>query len=429
MCAFINYIKQSPSVGHMNINEFSCKERFLRYVTYDTQSSEESLTIPSTEKQKILGQLLLKELQELGINAQMDEHGYVYATIPSNTNAPVPPIGFIAHMDTSPAVSGKNVRPIIHENYQGADIILPKDNQRLCVSENPILQTLIGHDIITSDGSTLLGADDKAGIAAIMDAASLLMRHPEIVHGEIKIAFTVDEEVGRGIEKFDLKKFGATYAYTVDGDTVGDIEVETFNADKFKITITGHSTHTGYAKGKMINATRIAAAFIDALPKDRWSPETTEGREGFVHVNTISGSEEQAVMTMVTRDFVEEELRANELQIRELLDKTIAQYPGAKYTLKVIAQYRNMKKIIDQHPIVLANALEAVKRAGFTPNTKIVRGGTDGCALSYRGIPTPNMFCGEYNFHSKTEFVSVQDMQATVKTIIEICKVWAERSG
>lgn len=409
-------------------DRFACKERFLKYVVYDTQSDPDSKTFPSTMKQKVLLKELLLELKNLGVKAEMDKYGYVYARVSSNTNKDVPPIGFIAHVDTSPEVSGSGIKAIIHQNYKGGDIILPKDNQIITVKNNPDLESMIGFDIITSDGSTLLGADDKAGVACIMSAIEYIVRRPDIKHGNIMIAFTMDEEIGAGLTNFNIKKFGAKYAYTVDGDTIGSVESETFNADKMIITFDGKSIHTGYAKNKMINAVKIASQFIEYLPKNNWSPETTENDAGFVHVDSINGSADSCKVTMLIRDFNEYKLVDYENRLKKLLDKTIINYPDAKFSVEIVKQYRNMKTILDKKPQVMEYATTAMKRIGIKPDVKKIRGGTDGCKLSYMGIPTPNLFCGEHSFHSRTEWVSVQEMELAAKTIVEICKVWEEKS-
>ena len=406
---------------------FTCKERFLRYVKIDTQSDDNSNTSPSTEKQKVLLKILMSELKKMNIDAKIDNRGYIYAKFKSNTSKRVPAIGFLAHVDTSSASPGANVLPIVHQNYNGKDITLPKESQTVKVCENPDLKKMIGHDIITSDGSSLLGADDKAGVAAIMDAVNFLVKHPQIKHGDVMIGFTTDEEIGRGVENFDIKKFGAKYAYTLDGESLGDIEYETFNADKLIINITGRSTHTGYAKGKMINSMKLASEFISNLPK-KLSPEHTNGMKGFIHVSSISGNEESTDITMLLRDFDEKKLSVYHSMIKNMLDTTIKKHKGSRYTIERVRQYRNMKKIIDKNPRVIKYAIKAMKNIGITPCIKRIRGGTDGCNLSYMGLPTPNIFCGEHNFHSKTEFVSATDMKSAVMTIIGIIKTWEENS-
>lgn len=409
--------------------KFTCSERFLRYVKVDTQSDEESKTFPSTEKQKDLSKILVKELRDLGLeNAHMDEWGYVMASIPSNSEKNVTPIGFISHVDTSPAVTGKNVNPIVHKNYQGGNIVLPKDGQIIKEEENPILREMIGCDIITTDGSTLLGADNKAGVAEIMDAANYLVKHPEIKHGAIKICFTPDEEVGRGADKFDVEKFGAKYAYTVDGQDKGEVETESFSADGVTIKFFGKNIHPGYAKGIMINSLKIAASFIDSLPKDKLSPETTEGREGYVHPHVVNGTEELTTVKMIIRDFETKKLKEYESLIKDLAQKAVEKYPGAKVEVHVTEQYRNMKEILVKHPEVEQNAIEAMKRLNLKPIMHPIRGGTDGSRLSFMGLPCPNIFAGEQSYHSKTEWVAVQDMEMAVKVIVEISKIWEEKS-
>ncbi len=405
-------------------------DRFLNYVKFDTQSSEESDTYPSTEKQKELGRYLVKELTELGLkDIEMDEYGYVFATLPANVDYPVPTIGLIAHMDTSPEVSGANVNPIIHENYDGSDIVLPGDPEQVLKPEmNPALKDCIGKDIITTDGTTLLGADDKAGIAEIMGAIQYLIEHPEIKHGKIRVAFTVDEEVGNGTKYFDLKKFGADYAYTIDGESAGEIEDETFCADTAKITIKGVNVHPGYAKGKLINGIKIAAEIIERLPKDTMSPETTEGREGYLHPHAIKGGVELTEIVFLVRDFTVEGLKEKEEFLQKLCDEMNKKYAPATATLTVEESYRNMKYKIDEDPKVVEYAIEAVKRAGLKPKRSLIRGGTDGSRLSYMGLLTPNIFTGGHNFHSKKEWICIQDMEKAVETIVNLLQIWAEKS-
>jgi tripeptide aminopeptidase len=412
-----------------NSYQFTCVERFLKYVTYDTQSDENSETFPSTDKQFILLRDLAKELKTLGLaDAHMDENGYVMATLPSNSEKAVPTIGFIAHVDTSPAVSGENVKAIIHRNYQGGDIALPKDGQVIRAVDNPDLAGMKGFDIITSDGSTLLGADNKSGVAEIVDAIHYFLKHPEVKHGEVKVCFTPDEEVGRGAEKFNVQKFAARCAYTVDGQTRGEVETETFSADAMTITFFGKNIHPGYAKNKMINAVKIGARFMEALPKDTLSPETTEGREGYVHCYSFNGNEEETVLKFIIRDFDAEKLKEFEQYLEKLANETAAQFPGARVTCSVVEQYRNMRYILDQHPEVSDNAIEAMRRLGIEPILSAIRGGTDGSRLSYMGLPTPNIFAGEHSFHSKTEWVAIQDMEMAVRSIVTIAQVWEERA-
>ncbi len=406
-------------------------ERFLRYVKIDTQSDPESSAYPSTEKQKDLSRLLVEELKEMGIeDAHLDEFGYVYATIPSNTAKKVPVICFCAHVDTSPDCSGKNVNPIIHKNYRGGNIVLPADtSQVLTPEDHPELLNQVGNDIITADGTTLLGADNKAGVAEIMDAAYFLMTHPEIKHGTIKILFTPDEEIGRGVDKVDLKKLGADYAYTMDGETAGHIENETFSADMVTVEINGFSVHPGYAKGKMESAIKIAAAIIDSLPKNHSSPETTEGREGFVHPVSVSGTIEKTIIKIIIRSFETEKLKELETMIESIIKKLMMAFPKSFYNFTVTEQYRNFKEVLDKYPQMIEYAVEAVKRAGVKPHLTIIRGGTDGSRLSFMGLPCPNIFAGEHAFHGKHEWVSVQDMQKAVETIIHLCMVWEEKSN
>ncbi len=410
--------------------KFTCVERFLKYVKYDTQSDEESTSFPSSEKQLVLSKDLVEELKQIGLkDAHLDENGYVIATLPSNTDKDVPVIGFIAHVDTSPAVTGANVNPIIHKNYQGGDIILPNDtSQVIRVDQNPLLKDMIGFDIITTDGTTLLGADNKAGVAEIVDAMNYLITHPEVKHGTIKVCFTPDEEVGRGTEKFNVQKFGAKYAYTVDGSTRGEIESETFSADAVVIKFIGKNIHPGFAKGRMVNSMKIAAKFLDSLPKDSFSPETTEKREGFVHPNSINGNEEFTTIKFIIRDFVTEKLKEYEDYLKDLAEKTVKEYPEAKFEFQVIEQYRNMKYVLDDHPQVTDYAIEALNRLNIKPIMNPIRGGTDGARLSYMGLPTPNIFAGEHSFHSQLEWIAIQDMEMAVKNIIEIAKVWEEKS-
>jgi tripeptide aminopeptidase len=403
-------------------------DRFLRYVKIDTQSDASSETFPSTAKQKDLGRLLVMELQEMGINdAHLDEYGYVYATIPATTDKDVPVICFCSHMDTSPDASGKGVKPIVHTNYQGQDLVLPDDpSQIIRVDEHPHLKDQIGNDIVTASGTTLLGADNKAGLAEIMDAAHYLIQHPEIEHGAIRILFTPDEEIGRGVDKVDIEKLGARFGYTVDGEQRGSLEDETFSADGATITIHGVSAHPGFGKGKLENAVKIAGEILSTLPKDRLSPETTEGREGFIHPVSVNGIAEKATIQFIIRDFTEAGLEQHEAVLRGAMDAVIAQYPGSRAELAIKEQYRNMKKVLDQHPEIVAHAKEAIRRAGMEPIASSIRGGTDGSRLSFMGLPCPNIFAGEHAFHSKHEWVSVQDMEKAVEMLVNLAIVWAE---
>lgn len=413
-----------------NKKEYTVLERFLRYVKFDTQSSETSESFPSSEKQKVLGKVLAEELKEIGMkNVELDEFGYVYAELPSNSSKDVPSIGFLAHMDTSPEVSGANVNPILHKNYQGGKIVLPKDpTQVIDPDEHPDLKEQIGNDIITADGTTLLGADNKAGIAEIIDAMHYLIQHPEIKHGPVKVCFTPDEEVGRGTEKIRLDRFGAQYAYTIDGESLGEIENETFCADTVIITIQGFNCHPGYAKNKLVNAIKIAAEFIEQLPKDKLSPETTEGREGYVHPYVLNGGVDSTTIKILIRDFEENGLKEKEEFLKQLAEKVIGKYKKASYKFEVQESYRNMRYVLDKHPKVVEYALEAVERAGVKPKLNIIRGGTDGARLSYMGLPTPNIFAGEHAFHSRLEWISVQDMQKAVDVIINLIQIWEEKS-
>ncbi|MGZ4035867.1 MAG: peptidase T [Bacteroidia bacterium] len=405
-------------------------ERFLKYVKIDTQSDPSSATCPSTEKQKDLGKILVAELLEMGItDAHMDEYGYIYATIPANTTKKVPVICFCSHMDTSPDCSGKGVNPQVHKNYDGKDIVLPNDRSQIIkVAEHPSLLKQIGNDIITTDGTTLLGADNKAGVAEIMDAAHHLMKHPEVKHGKIRILFTPDEEIGRGADKADMKKLGADYGYTIDGEELGHIENETFSADGVTINIHGVSTHPGFAKNKMESAIKIAGEIISSLPKDKMSPESTEKKEPFVHPLAISGGIEETKLQFIIRAFDEEGLTSQEAFLKELTDKIMKKYPNSSYDFIVKEQYRNMKQVLDKNPDIVNNAMEAIRRAGVEPVLSSIRGGTDGSRFSYMGLPCPNIFAGEHAFHSKHEWVSVQDMQKAVATIVNLCMIWEEKA-
>jgi tripeptide aminopeptidase len=405
-------------------------ERLLRYAVIDTQSDPASPTCPSTAKQKDLGRLLAAELKELGLaDAHLDEYGYVYATIPANTTKRVPVICFCSHMDTSPDCSGKDVKPQLVRNYQGGDITLPGDTAQIIrVAEHPELQKQIGNDIVTTDGTTLLGADNKAGVAEIMDAARFLLANPQIKHGTIKILFTPDEEIGRGVDKVDIKKLGADFGYTMDGETAGHLEDETFSADAAVVTIQGVSAHPGFAKGRMEHAIKIASAIVDRLPKDTCSPETTEGREGFLHPTNISGTLESATLQFIVRDFTEQGLKQKESLLEDIVRDVIKDYPRSSYKIEVKEQYRNMKVVLDRHPEIIENAMEAIRRVGLKPIKSSIRGGTDGSRLSFMGLPCPNIFAGEHAFHSRLEWVSVQDMEKAVQTIVHLAMIWEERA-
>ncbi len=404
-------------------------DRFLRYVVIDTQSDAGSKTQPSTDKQKNLSRLLVSELLAMGLSdAHLDEHGYVYATIPSNSDKAVPVICFCSHVDTAPDFTGTDVKPQIIRNYGGGDIRLPGDPQQVIrVSDHPALADQIGNDIITTDGTTLLGADDKAGVAEIMTMAQFLVDNPTVRHGDIKILFTADEEIGRGVDKVDLKKLGAQFAYTVDGETAGHIEDETFSADGVEITIQGVAIHPGFAKDRMENAIKIAGAIIDRLPKDI-APETTEGKQGFIHPVGITGSMEKASLGFIIRDFDDAGLESKEAMLEAIVKDVMTGFPGSSHTFTVKHQYRNMKVILDRHPEIMDNAMEAVIRAGLAPVRGSIRGGTDGSRLSFMGLPCPNLFAGGHAFHSPLEWVSRQDMESAVKTLVELAKVWEERA-
>ena len=408
---------------------YTVTDRFLRYVVIDTQSDATSRTQPSTEKQKDLSRVLVEELLTIGLkDAHLDENGYVYATIPSNTDKQVPVICFCSHVDTAPDFTGTAVKPQVLNNYTGGDIVLPGDTSRIIrVSEHPELMNQIGNDIITTDGTTLLGADDKAGVAEIVAAAQYLVDHPEIKHGTVKILFTPDEEIGRGVDKVDFDKLGADFAYTMDGETAGTIEDETFSADGVDIEIRGVAMHPGFAKDRMENAIKIAAAIVDRLPRDQ-APETTEGRQGFVHPTNVTGSMEKAAISLIVRDFDDKGLAEKEAMLEAIVKDVMKGFPGSSYSFTVKEQYRNMKVVLDRHPEIVDNAVEAIRRAGMEPVRGSIRGGTDGSRLSFMGLPCPNIFAGGHAFHSPLEWVSRQDMEKAVRTIVELVQVWEERA-
>lgn len=408
---------------------FTVTERFLRYVKIDTQSDPNSPTCPSTEKQKDLSRLLVQELKAMGIaDAELDEHGYVYATIPSNSEKKVPVICFCSHVDTSPDCTGANVNPQVWRNYAGGDIVLPNDKtQVIKFAEHPALKDQAGNDIITTDGTTLLGADNKAGVAEIMDAAHFLMTHPEVKHGKIRILFTPDEEIGRGVDKADMKKLAADFGYTIDGETLGHLENETFSADGVTITIKGFPTHPGFAKDKMENSIKIAAEIISRLPNDK-SPETTEKKEGFIHPVSVNGILDEVKIRFIIRAFSTQGLYDLEDELKRIAESVMKSYPKSSFEFAVQEQYRNMKEVLDKFPHVVDHALEAIRRAGVEPHLSSIRGGTDGSRLSFMGLPCPNIFAGEHAFHSKQEWVSVQDMQKAVQTIVHLAQVWEEKS-
>ena len=410
--------------------DYTVLERFLRYVTIDTQSDPNSATTPSTAKQKDLARLLVAELRDAGLaDAVMDENGYVYATLPATSAKKVPVVCFCSHMDTSPDAPGDGVKPQVHRNYRGGDIALPADrSQVIRFAEHPALRDQIGNDIVTADGTTLLGADNKAGLAEIVDAMRFLAAHPEIKHGTIKVLFTPDEEIGRGVDKADLTRLGADVAYTIDGETAGQVEDETFSADGATVTVQGVPAHPGFAKGAMENAVKIAARIIDNLPRDACSPETTSGKDGFIHPLSVNAELDRATLKFILRDFTTAGLKDKAAILERAVKAALAEFPRSSYTLTVKEQYRNMKEVLDRHPQIVDHAMEAVRGAGLAPKKSSIRGGTDGSRLSFMGLPCPNIFAGEHAFHSRLEWVSVQDMQAAVRTIVHIAAIWEEKA-
>ncbi|HEY0432787.1 MAG TPA: peptidase T [Chitinophagaceae bacterium] len=412
-------------------HSFSVEERFLRYAAIDTQSDAQSLSAPSTEKQKDLGRLLVSELHHMGItDAEMDDYGYVYATIPATGSEEVPVICFCAHVDTAPDCSGTDVKPIVHRNYHGQDISLPDDPlQVISVKEHPYLQKKIGDDIITASGKTLLGADDKAGVAIIMDLAQYLVKHPGTRHGKIRILFTTDEEIGRGVDHVNLEKLGADFAYTLDGGELGSFTEETFSADGAVITFYGISSHPGFGKGKLVNALKVAGAFLDLLPRAEFSPETTEDRDGFVHPVRIEGMAEKATVEFIIRDFITANLKLHEMRLEQFAKQAVGKFPGSSYGFQVAPQYRNMKEVLVAYPKIAEYAEEAMKRTGVLFKKESARGGTDGSRLSFMGLPCPDIFTGEMAFHGKHEYISVQDMQKSVEVLINLVQVWHERGN
>ena len=403
-------------------------ERFLRYVRFDTQSDPESATYPSTQKQLELSRLLVQELQQLGLqDAMLTEHGYVLATLPGAEGAPT--VGLMAHVDTSPDAPGGGVEPMVHRLYDGSPVMFSGDPRLvLDPEEHPELAARTGHDLVTSDGTTLLGADDKAGVAEIMGAVAWLARHPDVRHAPVRVAFTVDEEVGRGTEHLELELFGADVAYTLDGSGRGAIEIESFSAQEVEITIRGRSSHPGTAKGKLVNSVKLAAELLAALPRDGLSPETTEGREGFVHPTRIRGIAEETTLSFIARDHDDARLDEHVALLRRLADELVEREPRADVSVQVTEQYRNMRRAIDEHPRVVEVALEACRRAGVEPRFELIRGGTDGSRLSERGLPTPNIFTGGQEYHSLREWASVQDMAAAAATVVELVKAWADEA-
>ncbi|MES2689099.1 MAG: peptidase T [Bacteroidota bacterium] len=404
---------------------YTVAERLMRYVQIDTEADPESSTTPSSAKQKNLSELLVQELKQIGIaDAEMDEFGYVYATVRSNTDKKVPTVCFCSHVDTAPDCSGKDVKPVLHRNWDGSDIKFTDDGSLvLSIKDHPYLKERIGDDIITASGKTLLGADDKAGVSIIMCVAQLLTAHPEIKHGDIKILFTPDEEIGRGVDKADMKKLGADFGYTLDGGERAHLEGENFSADGCTVIFNGVSAHPGYAKGKMVNSQKVAAYFINSLPAGELSPEATEGYEGFVHPVAVSGGLEQTKVQFIIRDFETAKLAEHENRLKELAQKAVDAFPGSSFNLTVKEQYRNMKEVLDKNPHVMQVAQQAYKNAGLTPHITNIRGGTDGSRLSFMGLPCPNIFTGEMAIHSKLEYVSVQDMQKAVDVCLEIAKI------
>jgi tripeptide aminopeptidase len=404
-------------------------ERFLRYVTIDTRSDEHATTTPSTPGQWLLLRLLVEELKDIGLSdVSIDEHGYVMATIPATSpKRDIPTIGFIAHVDTSPEMPGHGVKPIVHERYDGRDLVLPDDpSVALRAADNPALLAQIGNAVVTASGLTLLGADDKAGVAEIVAAAEHLVTHPEIPHGAIRIAFTPDEEIGRGADHFDVRGFGAICAYTLDGGGVGELEYESFSADAITLTFRGFNTHPGYAKGRMVNAIRVAADFIGRLPRTSMSPETTEGYEGYLHPYQMQAGADRTVVKVLVRDFATPALADKEALVKQIARDVVAAHPGSSFEAVVEESYRNMREILERHPQVVDYARDAIRRAGLEPVEHPIRGGTDGSRLSFMGLPTPNLFAGEHNFHSRLEWVSAEDMDKAVEVIVRLCERWSE---
>jgi tripeptide aminopeptidase len=407
---------------------YTCVERFLRYVQIDTQSNPQSSSSPSTQKQKNLSKLLVDELLAMGVkDVELDDYGYVYATIPANTDKKVPVICFCSHVDTAPDCSGTHVRPIHHKNYDGKDIGLPDDpSQVLSIREFKYLEEHAGNDIITASGTTLLGADDKAGVAEIMDMANYIMTHPEVKHGVIKLLFTPDEEIGKGTANLDMAKLGADFGYTLDGGELGTLEDETFSADAAIITVHGVIAHPGYAKDTLVNALKIAGEILAALPKEEFSPETTEKRQGFVHPVRVEGLAEKATLEFIVRDFTREGLQANAARLQAIAEEILQKHPKAQMEFKVTEQYRNMKEVLNQHPQVVSFAEEAYKRSNLTVRRQSIRGGTDGSRLSFMGLPCPNIFTGMQGIHSKKEWIGVRDMKKAVEVMVNLVQVWEE---
>jgi tripeptide aminopeptidase len=409
---------------------YTCADRFIGYVQVDTQSNPQSNQSPSTEKQKNLSKILVEELQAMGISdAALDEFGYIYATIPSNTDKKVPVICFCSHVDTAPDCSGTDVKPILHNNYDGKDITLPDDTtQVLSVDEFKYLKEHIGESIITASGNTLLGADDKAGVAEIMDMANFLMTHPNVKHGTIRLLFTPDEEIGKGTANLDMKKLAANFGYTLDGGELGTLEDETFSADGVTITVHGVIAHPGYAKDTLVNALKIVGEILAELPKNEFSPETTEKREGFVHPVRVEGLAEKASIEFIVRDFTREGLKANAERLQKIAEGVLKKHPKARMEFKITEQYRNMKEVLDQYPEVAKYAEEAYKRSDLKVRKQSIRGGTDGSRLSFMGLPCPNLFTGMQGIHSKKEWIGVRDMKKAVEVMVNLVQVWEENS-
>ncbi len=406
------------------------KERFLKYVQIDTQADPTSHTIPSSSKQINLSKVLSEELTIMGIEHELTATGYVYASIPGNSDKPnVPTVFFCSHVDTAPDCSGTDVRPIVHPNYQGGSITLPDDPEQVITLEKfPELKDKLGHDIITASGHTLLGADDKSGVASIMDAAYQIVNNPEIKHGDVKLFFTVDEEIGKGVVNAELDKIGADFGYTLDSGNIGCFEYENFSANGFEIKITGVSAHPGYAKGKMESAIKIAGEIVAALPKDSLCPEATSGMEGFVHPHSITGQLESASIKFIIRDFVTANLAKHQAMLEEITTQVLKSYPNSKYELIVTEQYRNMRDVVDNHMHIVDTAIQAMENVGVAPSLGSIRGGTDGSLLSHNGLPCPNLFSGQHGIHSKLEWTTVQEMQAAVSTVVEICRLIEEKA-
>lgn len=435
ICFFVKLIlftnSSATAMAEIKINKTETAERFMRYVQIDTQSDPQSNGHPSTEKQKKLSFLVADELKQMGLqDAAVDEFGYVYATIPSNSqNKNIPVICFCSHVDTAPDCSGTNVKPILHKNYDGEEIMLPDDtSQILSAVAHPYLRTHIGEDIITASGKTLLGADDKSGVAAIMQAADFIMKNPSLQHGDIKILFTPDEEIGRGTAKLDIKKLGANFGYTMDGGEAGSLEDETFSADAATIIIHGVIAHPGYAKNKLVNALKVAGEILHALPTSEWAPEATEKKEGFVHPVRFEGIAERATIEFIVRDFETDILKKHEDRLRKIAEEIVGHYLGASMEFIVTEQYRNMKQILNENPNVVAYAAEAITRAGLNVTTESIRGGTDGSRLSFMGLPCPNIFTGMQCIHSKLEWIGVKDIAKAAETIVHLSMIWEEKS-